>query len=419
MKIVCNVSVGNRILPGVAINPKRRHVKSTLALCKKPKSETYCIILFSSQNKHGTKYEVNGNILKVLTRFLDEGKTTIQFKEPPHDLYIQTDSIQLKGFLHLLKRVLEGKILPNEVTLSSMTATPVSNKNIAPTKLTIKNRSEYPMKGFPRTLEELHINDIKRCSLDRGILNLKKLKILDLSNNCIEYLPEEINQLPSLSELNLSFNEFSKSSPKQWNWMGEKLSNTLKLLNLSNNELKYLPEQLVKLHNLITLRVDFNQLKSLPSGIGNLMNLRVFTASNNQLSSLPGSVKKWHLEQLDLSNNTFNLNQQSNPSSVLPKPLPISSLKEYAARKVLLNRLPYSPSVLPLTLIKYLDLAKYCVCGLACFDIYFKHTHMLLLSSVSHSFSVSAGLIYVPIDCYFCSLKCFTTANYRSRQPVI
>lgn len=300
-----------------------------------------------------------------------------------------------------------------------MAVTPVAPKNIPPTKFTIRNRSEYPLKGFPRTLEELHINDIRRCSLDRGILQLKRLKILDLSNNCIETLPEEINELTNLAELNLSFNEFSKSSPKQWNWMSGGLSKSLKLLNLSNNVLKYLPEQLLRLHGLITLRVDFNELKTLPSGIGNLFNLKIFSASHNQLTILPGSVKKWQLTALDLSDNSFEGNQQSQPAVNIPKTLPVCTLKEYAARSVLKNRISFTPATLPLTIMKYLTLAKYCVCGAACFDIFFRHSHVLFLSSISQSFLVTGGSIFVPIDCYYCSLECFGSASHRNRHPVV
>lgn len=104
---------------------------------------------------------------------MSEGKATIQFKQPPHDLFLQGDSIQVKGFIHLLGRALTNKISPNEMTYSSVGVTPVASKNIAPTKLVIKSRGEYPMRGLPRTLEVLSITGINRCGLDKGILLLK------------------------------------------------------------------------------------------------------------------------------------------------------------------------------------------------------------------------------------------------------
>lgn len=412
MKLLCTVSIGNRALPTLNINSKRKHVKSTIALCKNPKSNEHCLIHFTAQNKTGNKYDIKDNISSVLTKFISEGKTTIQFKSPPHDLYIQADTIQLKGFLHLLRSAIEKKTPLNQIGFSSMSVTPA--KKVAPKKLVITKRSEYPLKGFPRTLEALYINDIERCSLDKGILNLIKLKLLNLSNNCIEFLPEEFSTLPSLTELNISHNNFFKSSPKQWCWLGGNLSKNLKLLNVSDNHLKFLPDEIVTLHSLITLNVDNNEIKLFPSGVGNLRYLKIITASNNQISSLPSTAKKWKLESLDLSGNTFDPNYENNPAALFPKQLGICSLKELTARKVLYARLYFSPCILPRTVIHFLNVAKYCVCGKACFYNYIRHPHMLSLAAISQTFTVSsADLLYVPIDCYFCSIRCSGIANYR------
>lgn len=140
MKIHCTVSVVNRLLPNLPANLRKRPAKSTIALCKHPKNEEYCLILFSGQNNNGTKYPLKDNIKQVLTRFVNEGKCTIQLKNPEHDICMQGDAIQIKGFLHLLKRAIEGKISPKELTFSSMSVTPVKAKDIAPTKLVITKR---------------------------------------------------------------------------------------------------------------------------------------------------------------------------------------------------------------------------------------------------------------------------------------
>ncbi|XP_018578634.1 leucine-rich repeat protein 1-like [Anoplophora glabripennis] len=419
MKIVCNVFVSNRLLPSLAVSRSRKHVKSTLALCKHPKSEEYCIILFSGQNKNGTKYSLKGNVKQVLTKFAHEGKCTIQFNKPEHDLFIQSDVIQLKGFLHILKRALENKISQNELTYSSMAVTPVKQKDIAPTKLVIAKRSDYPIRGFPRTLEELHINDIQRCGIDRGIINLVNLRILDLSNNWIEFIPEDLSNLTNLKEFNISHNILARSTPKQWNWMGGNLSKSLLLLDVSYNELTYIPNQICKLHKLTTLNLNNNLIKTLPAGIGNLRNLKIFSASNNFLVVLPGSIKKLRLHSIDISNNNFE-QCIPNGAGVFPKPLPVCTLKEYASRKVLGARLIYFSGNLPLTLVNYLDNAKYCVCGKACFEVYLRSSHNLLLGNIAESVSSSFGDMYVPIDCYFCSLKCSSLAyQNRSRHPIV
>lgn len=417
MKLSCSVLTVNHTSTA-ASQAKKKYVISTLALCKNPKSSGYCVLLFSSQNKHGDKYELK-NISKVLTRFINEGKATIQFKAPPHDLFIQADVILLKSFLHLLKRALENKLTDKEHLCSTMSVTHTGLKPPVK-KLMILNRSDYPTKGFPRTLEILHINDIGRCSLDRGILQLTKLRLLDLSHNCIEYLPTEINNLPNLGELNLSHNEFGKSSLRQWAWIGGNLCKTLKLLNINDNNLSVLPDQLVKLHSLISLHVENNQIKTLPSGIGSLRHLKFFTASNNQISVLPGSTRTWNLQTLDLSRNRFDTNQQGNPAAIYPKPLPVRTLKDYAARRVLHLRLAYTAATIPRTVVDYLDYARYCVCGQACFDIYIRQSQMLLLASVAQTFSISSDMVYIPVDCYFCTLKCFGSTHYnRARLPIV
>lgn len=417
MKLLCDISVGNRL----ATNVKRKHAKSTLALCKEPKSKNFYIILFAGQSKNSTKYNVKDNINQIFAKYLHEGKATIQFKEPPHDLYIQAESINLKGFLHLLKRVLEQKVSEKELSFSSMSVTPISKKNIPPTKLVIKNRSEYPLKGFPRSLEALHITDIEKCSVDRSILNLTKLKVLNLSNNCIDCLPQELSQFECLAELNISNNQLGKCSPKQWAWIGGKLSKTLKLLNLSGNGLKFLPEQLVKLHTLAYLHIDKNKLQVLPSGIGNLKQLQILTASDNMLAALPGSVRSWRLQRLDVSNNAFLPDQEEVRRPIALPKTPVCSLKELAARNFLLTKVPYDKEALPMTLVDYLDYAKYCVCGKACFVSFIKYSQTLQLSSIARNLNLSSPrLQVVPIDCYFCSLKCFLSVCYvHTRHSVI
>lgn len=281
-------------------------------------------------------------------------------------------------------------------------------------------RSDYPLKGFPRTLESLYINDIQRCGLDKGILQLSKLKILNLSNNLIEFLPEELSKLPNLKELNISHNQLGKSTLKQWQWLGGFLSKSLSLLDLTHNELNFLPDQLVKLHSLATLHLSHNNLKTLPVGIGNLRNLKIFSASNNSLSILPGSIKKLRLQTIDISSNNFAQNVP-NGAGIFPKTLQVCSLKEYAAKKVLWARLPYPKGSLPLSLIDYLDYAKYCVCGKACFTVFLRQSHNLLLSNISETVNTIADeTVYVPIDCYFCSLRCFGLAFYnRNRNPIV
>lgn len=419
MKIVCTTFVDNRQLVELSVKKTRKFVKTTLALCKNPKNTGYCMILFTSQDKTGKKYDVTGNIKMVLTRFINEGKCTIQFKQPGHDLCITADVIQLKSFLHLLKRVLENKITEKEISVSSIAVTPIKTKNIAPVKMTIIKRSQYPT-NFPRTLEELHINDIRRCGVDRGIFNLINLKILDLSNNCIELIPDELNNLKNLQEINFSHNNLGKSSHLKWNWLKGNLSKALLSLDLSHNELVRVPHEVFKVFSLVNLNLSDNNLNTLPSGIGNLMKLQNLYVSNNNLKILPGTISRLRLNSIDLSNNPLERHVPNNEPAK-SAPIPVKTLKECAAKKVLFTRIPYGPGEIPSTLIDFLDTAEYCTCGRPFFQTPFvRICQHLVLNNIAENVNVLQDeSLFATVECYYCSQKCYYNVQRRMRHPII
>lgn len=157
MKVPCEVSLLNRQCP----TKKNRPVKSTLAIALHPpgkeKSEMF-LILFTPQNKCGSRYKTKNNIVKVFTRFVSEGKATISFKEPEHDLLIKCDPIQMKCFLQTLKLGMEGKYEMNKIGLSNLSATALSSKSHPVTKFVVRSRGDYPLKGFPRTITSLYVS---------------------------------------------------------------------------------------------------------------------------------------------------------------------------------------------------------------------------------------------------------------------
>lgn len=191
MKLQCQVVVVNRRHIGLNIRANGKYLLSTLALGKETNCENYFILHFSTTNKMGTKYRLQF-MKKVFTKHLDEGKTTITFEEPPHDLYIKCEAIQLKCFMKLLMKCVTG--VAKNLNISTLVNISVTSKPNAPTKLVIKNRSEIPSKGLPRTLESLSLAGLKLCNFRRDILLLRHLSILDLSSNEIEKLPPEFGK---------------------------------------------------------------------------------------------------------------------------------------------------------------------------------------------------------------------------------
>lgn len=192
MKLQCQVEVINRVHSSLNIRSNGKYLKSTLALGKEPKNDKeYFILHFSTVNKNGTKYKLKC-MKQVFVRCLNEGKVTLRFEEPAHDLCVKSEVIQLKSFMRLLKSCVTGDT--KDLKLSNLTSICTTVKDVAPTKLTISNRSEFPAKGLPRTLESLYIVGLKLCNFRRDILLLNHLVILDLSNNEIEKIPPEFGK---------------------------------------------------------------------------------------------------------------------------------------------------------------------------------------------------------------------------------
>lgn len=196
MKLQCQVEVINRVHSSLNIRSNGKYLRSTLALGKEPKSEKeYFILHFSNANKTGTKYKVKC-MKQVFVKCMNEGKVTLRFEEPPHDLCIKSEVIQLKSFMKLLRSCITGET--KDLKLSNLSSIGVTAKDIAPTKLTIKDRSEFPAKGFPRTLKCLYITGLKLCNFRRDILLLNHLSVLDLSNNEIEKIPPEFGMYKTI-----------------------------------------------------------------------------------------------------------------------------------------------------------------------------------------------------------------------------
>lgn len=170
MRVTCEAAVIDR---SVQPQQKCRLIKSIISLGYHSSNEhkTEMFLLHENQlKKSGQRYRVALNINKVFTKFMNEGKATISFKEPPHDLLIQCDKVRLMAFMSSLRMGLSGDPnLSTSHTTQSLTQAKLNGKKL-PTlkqasftlknhvnrKMAIKNRSDLD-KGIPRTVEDLTV----------------------------------------------------------------------------------------------------------------------------------------------------------------------------------------------------------------------------------------------------------------------
>ncbi|CAH0687807.1 unnamed protein product [Spodoptera exigua] len=407
MKLHCQIEVINRLHSSLNIRSSGKYLKSTLALIKEPKNETeYSLLLFSTVNKTGTKYRVK-SVKQMFVKFINEGKATIRFEEPPHDLCIKCEHIQLKCFVKLLRSCITGDT--KTIHLAKLSSVAVTHKE-TPTKLVIRDRSGFPIKGFPRTLENLSISGLNICNFRRDILLLKQLVVLDLSNNAIVAIPPELGNMPNLAELHLANNQLGVKGKIDWRWLlGQQIKNRLKLLDVSGNELRYLPKSIWKVQSLVTLKLDKNLLEYLPNTIGRMNNLRYLTIAQNNLVSLPCSMLQCHLDYIDLSDN--KLDDGGTAKSEMLKSNPwemfVASLVDLAARVVIKQKIPYTSDIIPWTLVEYLDDANTCICGEPVLskdhysyrEFQLKDYSRVVVSNNNRKNTVS-------FLCYYCSPKC-------------
>uniref|UniRef100_A0A182KIT2 PIF1/LRR1 pleckstrin homology domain-containing protein n=1 Tax=Anopheles christyi TaxID=43041 RepID=A0A182KIT2_9DIPT len=429
MKLICETCTINRAVTG----GKRAFQKTILAIGKgsERKGDETKIMLITTANKTGTKYSVLKNISKLFTRFLEEGKATISFIAPEHDVQIKSDKVQLTAFLKVLKLVLTGggpsvegtqsatnPFSPSAplrlpcLTVGKKKASILDSPSVLSTKCTITNRKDYPTKGFSRLLVSLQISDVKLSRFDSQILLLQKLRILNLSNNCIRSLPRALGQL-RLCELDLSSNCLTGCT---WDWLQEpNIQSSLQSLNISDNGLHFLPTNVIYAGALVALTANSNHIRKLPFAIWTMNRLRVLSLAKNQIDGLPETLERIRLERLDLSENNLSVDGGTTgpyPSTSMQQRQP-STLFELTARTVIDRKLPYAtPGLMPFTVVDILRRVPLCGCGVPCFDSRVYHRTKLINGRCS-CLVLNANHLLIA-DSVFCSDKCLRKANERS-----
>ncbi|KAH0871691.1 hypothetical protein HID58_078713 [Brassica napus] len=140
--------------------------------------------------------------------------------------------------------------------------------------------------GKLSSLTSLDLSENHIVVLPNTIGGLSSLTKLDLHSNRITHLPESIGEVLNLVYLNLSSNQLS-SLPSSF-------SKLLKLeeLDLSSNNLHILPESIGSLVSLKKLDVETNEIEEFPYSIGGCSSLKEVRADYNKLKALPEAIGK-------------------------------------------------------------------------------------------------------------------------------
>ena len=227
-----------------------------------------------------------------------------------------------------------GRDVSSQVDLENVLQPKYSDLEKPKTSLSIQKKSDYPIKtSFPLLLEKLAVNNCLLKMFDPRILKLVNLRRLDISSNSLNSLPTSMDMLTSLNFICLSNNLFTEFPPCL---LSRVFAQNLKSLDMCNNKIKYLPNGLSDLKELVTLNLNKNEIEYLPGNFGLLKNLKYLYLNGNHMHTIPWTFQRLSLIHFEFSNTLCSFYDQS--SVVGGSFDTLSSLFELAARCIIKNR---------------------------------------------------------------------------------
>jgi len=200
------------------------------------------------------------------------------------------------------------------LTLSLSNLTTVSSQIVLLTNLQKLDLSHNRICNVPKTifniskLTYLNLNGNQIDCINYDIKKLVNLNILLLNSNDIKHITIALLQLPNLTTLDLSHNQINGDI--LYTFHNDKIiNNQLRCLYLQMNQLKKVPEILLKTKRLRELKLDHNAITSFSqSVVGYLDDLEVLTLSYNKIdSSFVQTISNLtNLRFLNLSNNSLH-----------------------------------------------------------------------------------------------------------------
>lgn len=135
---------------------------------------------------------------------------------------------------------------------------------------------------------------------------------LDLSKEQLKTFPTEILRFKNLTELDLSRNKLT-DLPENFFFPN------IEVLNLTKNKFEVFPESICKNTSLKQLLIGKNELSEFPECIGDLAELNILDAWFNPITTLPESIAELKkLKSLDLRGMNYSTELQEEWKKLIP-----------------------------------------------------------------------------------------------------
>ncbi len=210
--------------------------------------------------------------------------------------------LSFKSFTGLLDSYMETLIKKGQI----------KSEHIPAVVFELENLRELNLKGTKiNNLPDNSLNNLEELQLDRNYFDTitelvfkpmaASLRVLTLSSNLLKDIPEEINSLVNLRVLDLSYNQI-ENLPTRLGGLAN-----LSDLNLGNNNISNLSMSILSLRSLEKLNLEHNQLSSLLDCLCDLVNLAYLDLSYNKISMI--SPKICNLKSIKLAHSYSKLNK--------------------------------------------------------------------------------------------------------------
>ncbi|UMM19032.1 hypothetical protein L5515_014825 [Caenorhabditis briggsae] len=238
-----------------------------------------------SDDKSGNKFDLS-KAPAIIDRFLKQGKVTLTFQcTPAVTVFISKACPEsLATFIDTIRKILRGEAV-------DIQKIKIKSSDFKPATITVMAQQDYKkqMMLTSEFLRTLRIEPIDLRKPDRTWIKCKNITQLLINGNAIGDRKTDLDvfsQLPHLQILELKNCQLGSLPIPIFRDMFKTLPVTLNSLDLRENQLTMFPP-IFHLSQLRTLNVTFNNIRYLPSRIGSLQNLQNIDLSHNSMTTMP------------------------------------------------------------------------------------------------------------------------------------